>query len=266
MRAGLVIFTFLCMAEATAQSKMLSLRYGYGLYTRQDLTFSPFIHQDGSPLNLGLTYTRAGQLYQFADLSLASFDPILVPSYTYDDDEQTLPHAFLLVNLTYALGKTLPSSRPDYALTIGGFVESDIQPSTYNYAGWSNFGYLASFNLGAWIQSAWTFDTRHHVAGRLMIPLLSWMCRSPYLVNDDEYIENTASHNGVKTFFAYVGDGSLQTLNRMQQLAFLLDYGYDISGRWRIGAAYEARYMFVAKPNHFRSYRNTLFICGSYAF
>jgi hypothetical protein len=244
----------------------LRLDYGLGHYARQDQVFSPFVHADGSGLNTRLSWLRGARLRQFAELEFGSYNPILVPSYTYDSDQQTYPHSFLLVNLTYGLGKNVDIHSSNSALSLGGFVEADVQASTYNYARNGSFGYFASFSLGGWAAYEYTINEKHTVGTRLLLPLVSLVARSPYLVNDDEFIINTYSHNGVKTFFAYLADGKVQTLNKVQQLEVILNYDYKLNDHWSLGAAYAFRFIHATEPLNLVSYRNTIYLSGTYTF
>lgn len=244
----------------------LRLDYGYGYYARQDQVFSPFVHSDGSALNTKVSWQRSARLQQFTELEFGSYNPILVPSYTYDTDKQTYPHSFLLVNLTYGLGKDVGIGARSSALTLGGFFESDVQASTYNYARNGSFGYFASFSLGGWASYSYRINDKHTVGARMLLPLVSLVARSPYLVNDDEFIINTYSHSGLKTFFAYVGDGSVQTLNKVQQAELSVNYQYELNDRWSLGTAYGFRFLHSAEPLSLVSYRNTFYLSGIYTF
>jgi hypothetical protein len=244
----------------------LRLEYGPGYYARQDQVFSPFVHTDGSAINTRISWQRNARLQQFTELEFGSYNPILVPSYTYDTDKQTYPHSFLLVNLTYGIGKDVATIGGSHTLTLGGFFESDVQASTYNYARNGSFGYFASFSLGGWANYSYRINDKHTVGAKVLLPLVSLVARSPYLVNDDEFIINTYSHNGVKTFFAYMGDGKVQTLNKVQQVELNLNYQYKLNDRWSLGAAYAFRFIHSADPLNLTSYRNTVYLSGTYTF
>lgn len=244
-----------------AQHPSLSLRVGPGSFSRQDQIFSPFVHQDWSFINVALQYDWGKKNSHFTALEYGSYDPILVPSYHYgNEDDVTYPHSFTLVNLTYGFGKRLPQQQENQFLTLGGFFEADIQASTYNYAWLGNFGYLAPFSIGFWGEYRRTFAEKHQLTGKFLFPLVSLVARSPYLVNDDEYIENIYSHNGFTTFFAYLGDGKVQTLNKIQQIEMQLGYQYSLSPKWSIGALYAFRFQHVAEPLNYLSYRHTFYL------
>lgn len=244
-----------------AQDPELSLRMGPGVYARQDLIFSPFVHQDWSFTNVALQYDWGQKHHQFTALEYGGYNPSLVPSYTYGTEgDQTYPHQFTLVNLTYGFGKRIQQQNENHRLTLGGAFEADIQASNYYYGPFSNFGYLAPFSLGIWGQWTLLHGEKNEWTGKVLIPLVSLVARSPYLVNDDEYIENTYSHNGFTTFFEYLGDGHLQTLNKIQQLEVQLGFKHHLSEKWAIGGIYAFRFQHVAETLNFLSFRNTFYI------
>ncbi len=252
---------FMYTVSLSAQPASLSLLLGPGSYARQDQIFSPFVHQDWSLLNVSLQYDWGKKNDQFTAIEFGSYNPILVPSYGYgDEDDVTYPHNFTLVNLTYGFGKRLAMAKENRALTLGGFFEADIQASTYNYAWLGTFGYLAPISIGIWSEYTYTLNAKNKFSGKLLLPVVSLVARSPYLANDDAFIENTYSHNGLKTFFAYLGDGKVQTWNRIQQVELQLGYDYALSSAWSIGATYAFRFQHVAKPLPFLSYRNTFYL------
>jgi len=266
-------FTFLVLFSlflvfpiiAFSQQSELSLRIGPGFYDLQDQIFSPFVHHDQSFLNLGLQYDWSKKKDQFIGLEFGSYDPILVPSYTYNDTSVTIPNSITLVNLTYGLGKKMKVKREGDAFTVGGFFEADVEAITWYFA-WANTGgYMAPFSLGIWTEYQYQLTPKSKLTGKVLLPLVSLVARSPYLQNDDEYIQNNFEHNGFKTFFEYLGDGDVKTLNRIQQLEFNLGYQYQLSERWSIGGQYAFRFMHASKPRNFLSYRNTFYLNLAYA-
>lgn len=240
----------------------LSLRIGPGFYARQDQIFSPFVHKDWSFLNIALQYDWGIKNPQFVGFEFGSYNPILVPEYTYgeDNDDETYPHSFTLVNLTYGLGKNLVQKNPKNSIVLGGFFEADVDASNYSYAWVSHFGYMAPFSLGVWGAYQHPFSDKNKLTGKVLLPLVSLVARSPYLINDDEFIENTYSHNGLTTFFEYLADGDIETLNKIQQLELQLGYQHALSEKWSIGGLYSFRFMHASEPLNFLSYRHTFYI------
>ena len=244
----------------------ISLRYGIGHLGKQDLIFSPFVHNAWSAVNIGMRYERKAKLHHYADLSFGTYQPILVPSYTYYDDQRTAPHYFILVNLTYGLGKALRLSNPKATLSVGGNAGINLQPSVYSFGSFSSLGYFAFIGVGAWTKFSYRFSDHHRLDAGLNLPLAGLTARSPYLINDDEYIENTYSHKGFRTLMAFLGDGQFRTLNSVQQADLHVKYTYDINRHWGIGAVYEWQFLHASQPASLIAYRNIFYLTGAFKF
>lgn len=151
-------------------------------------------------------------------------------------------------------------------LTVGGLFAADIQAMNYAYGRTSSLGYYASFGLGAFGKYAYTINEKNNLSASLQIPLFYLMARSPYLVNDDEFIENTYSHSGFKTFMAFIGDGNFVTWNRLQTFDLDLKYTHSLNRRWNLGAAYLFEFVHAVQPQNLLSYRQSLNLSASYCF
>jgi hypothetical protein len=67
-------------------------------------------------------------------------------------------------------------------------------------------GYSGAFTLGPWVDITWR-SGRWTVEGSLTLPLGGWVTRSPYALNDDEFILANKTHNPFVVFGAYFADG-----------------------------------------------------------
>lgn len=246
----------------------LGIDIGAGNIMRQDLIFSPFIHKDFTALNIGLRYERKGKYYQAATIRYSSFDPILNEPYKFTDDGETnttAPHYFSIVDIDYSFGKEVGNTDRSSTI-ISGLFSTDVQALNYSYGRTSSFGYYSVIGLGAVIQKEYSINGRSKITGRFALPLVNWLSRSPYLVNDDEFIENTFSHSGVKTFMAFIGDGQLVTLNKVQTFDLGLTYSFKLNNRWDVGATYLFEFSHTNEPQSFLSYKNSLFISTNFKF
>jgi hypothetical protein len=113
-RQMIAMMLFLLSNTALAQENKntFSLQYGVGYIARQDLVFSPFVHQSTTPLQIGIGYARRAKWRQEIKLRFASFNAALTASYTYRLDganEQRYPHNFTLIDFDYTLGKPIGS-------------------------------------------------------------------------------------------------------------------------------------------------------------
>lgn len=246
----------------------LQLQIGVGNIARQDLVFSPFIHKDLSPINVSIRYQREKKYFQNANLRFALLSPSYKNSYSFIDDGEiktTSPHFFTIVDLDYWFGKSIKETEKS-STKVGIAVNADIQALNYAYGRIGSFGYYSSFGVGAFIHHIHKFNDKNSLIGYVSLPVINWLARSPYLVNDDEFIENTSSHSGLKTFFAFIGDGKFATLNQLQIFDFSANYTYKLNKRWDLGVGYLFEFVHSSKPRNMLSYRNSIFFNTNFKF
>lgn len=254
--------------QQIAKRNALTLRIGGGFIMRQDFVFSPFIHEDFSLMNLRLDYTRKDHFLQKVSLQYANFNPMLEESYEFTvhgEQNTAYPHNFNLIDLDYQLGKKIKETK-NASLAIGGLFSSDIQAMNYVYGRISSFGYFFSFGLGCIGIYERQINVKSKLEATLKLPLVIFLARSPYLVNDDEFIENISSHSGFKTFMAFLGDGQMTTWNKIQTLDFELKYKYSVSERWEFGADYLFELIHMSQPRNLLSLRNSLNLSATFEF
>lgn len=254
--------------QKIASKNALTVSFGPSYIVRQDLVFSPFIHQDLSSTNIGIRYQRKNTFYQNLHLRFSSLKPSFKQSYEFIDDgevKQTSPHIFNIIDLDYWLGKEI-SRREKYTTTVGIAFNTDIQALNYAYGRTSFFGYYSAIGLGAFISQTYIVNGKNKITGQIALPVFNWLARSPYLVNDDEFIENISSRSGIKTFFAFIGDGNFATLNKLQTLDFRLNYSYKLNDRWELGVDYLFEFIHSKEPRNLLSYRNSIFINNTFKF
>lgn len=263
-----LLITFRCFAQETKSENALTLNFGPSYIIRQDLIFSPAIHRDFSLINLGLEYTRKAKFLQVVSLRYANYNPMVASPYEFTDHGESntaYPHSFNIVDLDYQLGKDIKEIK-NATITVGGLFTTDIQAMDYVYGRISSFGYYASLGIGFFGTYERPVNEKSKLAATLKLPLFAWFTRSPYLVNDDEFIENISSHSGFKTFMAYLGDGQMATWNSFQTFDFELKYKYDLSGRWECGAAYLFEFIHMSQPRNLLSFRNYLNLSATFKF
>ena len=259
---------FISFGQETEKKNALALSFGPAYIMRQDLIFSPVIHADLSFLNLGLDYTRESKLFQKVRLRYASFNPMVAEPYEFSvhsDTESAYPHSFNFIDLDYQIGKKLSENQKS-RITVGGLLSADIHALTYVYGRISSLGYYSAFGLGVFGTYGRSINAKSNLAATLQIPLIAWLARSPYLVNDEEFIENISSHSGFNTFMAFISDGQFVTWNKMQTLDLELKYTYSLSEKWDLAAAYLFEFIHVSKPRNLLSFRNSLNLSANFRF
>jgi len=246
---GLLALTTGIQAQDTARNS-LTLSLGPALQHRQDLIFSPFIHESFGFPTIGLSWQKDKAGHTWVEFQGGGFTSGLEAPFTYytdGDEQEAYPHTFTYIHAGVGRGAYL-SSGPKGRSILGASFHGDIQALDNQYGLVSFFGYYASFGVGAWFKRQMYLGPKHRLTWQVELPLVSWVSRSPYLVNDDEFIENIYSHNGFKTFFAYLADGRLTSVHELQRLNAAIAYNYILSPRFDIGATWTLRYMHYSEP------------------
>lgn len=247
-------------AQDSSRYNAAGLDLGAGYLMRQDLLFSPVIHADVSFPVYGFYYVRDAQLFQQVHIKFAGYHPMVDEPYEYllhGETDTAFPHSFTFVDLDYALGKSVMETSHG-RLIIGGTFLSDVQAMYYVYGRISSFGYYAQIGLGGFAQYRHSLGENHLLTATIQLPLISWVARSPYLVNDDAFIENIISHSGVRTFGALLADGNLTSWHQVQTFDVDAQYRYAMSAYWDIGARYTFTFIHMQKPLQLLSFAHTL--------
>ncbi len=253
--AALCIFSclVLCTPAVTAQNHALSLSLGYGQLTRQDLIFSPFVSRGSSPINVGLAYQKSRRWEQEWKLGFSQITAQHKPTFTYtlpgqaDELQHTAPHSFLLADLSYTLGKRI-AVRHKNTWWLFGAVSMDMDAMNYNHARISNFGYFISFDLSVGGKWRYQLSPRHQLTAEARLPLAAWVARSPYLINDDEFIDNIAGHKSLGTILNFIGDGQMMSPIHHQQITLDIGYDFALTRKWQLGLNYQLEQLHNNKP------------------
>jgi hypothetical protein len=262
------LVTLGCLAQKQDKENMLSLSLGSSFIARQDLIFSPMIHKDLTFLNVGIEYTRDAKFFQKAILRYGNFNPMVSTPYDFTihgEAHTAYPHSFNIIDLDYLFGKKVKESQRS-TLVVGGLFVMDVQAMNYVYGRTSSFGYYSLFGLGIFGRHEYTLTKKSNLTTTLQFPLLTLLARSPYLVNDDEFIENTSSHSGFKTFTSFIGDGQLVTWNRLQTFDLDIKYTYDVNDKWQFGAGYLFEFIHSSQPRNLLSYRQSMNFSANFRF
>lgn len=246
---ALLLHTALSFGQDTGHR--FSLGLGLDAIARQDQIFSPFVHQGASLVNACLSWERSGPTAHLLELRFSSTPADRGPAYAYyripEPEQFTIyPNYFTLVELNYGLAKTIPAGRATFRL--GGMLENNVQAMSYGYGPFSFFGYFAAFSAGPWTGLSLPVGRNGAFDAGLQFPLVAWTARSPYLANDDEFIENTASHNGFGTFVNFVADGEINLPDRFQKMTLSAGYRRAAGKRWEFGLVYRLQFIRHTDP------------------
>lgn len=257
-----------CFSQEQNRKNTLSLNYGLAYLARQDLVLSPMIHKGFSFLNVGLEYTREAKLFQKASLRYGIFNPGVSTPYNFTNHGESrtaAPHSFNFIDIDYLIGKNVNESQKA-KLTVGGLFVIDVQPMNYVYGRIGSFGYYSTIGVGLFGKHHYTLNKKSYLTTTLQLPLMSWLARSPYLVNDDAFITNTYSHSGFKTLMSFMGEGQLVTWNRLQTFDLDIRYTYALNQKWNLGTAYLFEFIHSSQPRNLLSYRQSIHLSTTFNF
>ncbi|HPR30393.1 MAG: hypothetical protein KDB85_13305 [Chitinophagales bacterium] len=248
----------------------LSMQYGISHLQRQDLNLSPFIHTGISPVNVLLGWDRSANLEQRLTVRFNMINTKVEYPFTYsspydDDEHTTLPHLFLFLDVNYRLGKVLKESGP-WTLGAGGQWRDRLQIAYYQFALYGQTSYYFTFGLDAWAFARYQIDEKQGLEAELTFPLASWVCRSPYLSLDDQYIYNNYDHSGFKALYNYISQGQLESWGSSQILDLEADYHYMLNEKWELAASWLFSMNLNQDPRPFTSFENGLYFGAVYQF
>lgn len=258
-RAALLLLLLLaCGVAAFAQrpaGHSFSVGLNPGWLQRQDLVFSPLVHHAISPLGVDLRYAARGKWPQTFGLRYVGYRPQAGPAFSYVDDGVTKtagPHVFTFVNADYTLGRSFARNRASIT-TVGVAVNLDVDLLNYAYGRTGNFGYFTSAGVGFFVDREWQMSKGGSFDLQVAVPVIGWISRSPYLVNDDEFIENIADHSELRSLFAFVADGRFRTFTAVQAATLSADYRYPLLSRVHVGLGLRLAALRTDDPRPLRS-------------
>lgn len=276
MKLGLLLFSFLIPVTGIAQentnaSNDLSIQYGLDLIHRQDLLFSPMVYHDLSFKNASLQYSNENiRRWHIASITFALYKARWHDDYEYLSGFEvttytTAPTSITLVGVRYCFLEKIKLTEHG-SWSAGGLADNQINSVDNLYGGFGTFGYLGQFSLSPAARKQLLIGEKQELLLTVYFPLISWVSRSPYALNDDEYMHNNADHNGFKTLLRYIGDGKIQTVNRLQKLNLDVEYNYQWAKRWQVGGIYRMEYLRNTKPKTLTAFRNDLHLKITFKF
>lgn len=267
---GLLLFSQIdLLAQEEAQlgvQKAFVFSIGMGNIKRQDLNFSPMIHQKWSPINVNIMFTKSKKFEQQAYLKFGLYQPIIGSPFDFtsafnEEDNTTGPHVFTLVDINYSLGKAV-IVKDDFKFTVGGRWRNRLQPSSYLFGNAGSFGYYISLGLDVWLNLQYDLNERNQFVVNAGIPLFSYTARSPYKSQNDEYFADSYNHKPFATLINYIQRGDLESWGTSQIFDFDVNYHYQLSEKWDIGMSYWLSMNFNQRPLPFNSIENVFYLTG----
>jgi hypothetical protein len=272
--AMIIVALVICLSGLRAQDETsnsqekptnsIGISWGFGNLKKQDLIFSPFVHQSWSPINVVVDYERSGKLEQRATVRFGNYTSQTGDLFSYIIDGETYPkypHSFVRVDLNYSLGVILKENE-QWKFILGGRFRNRFQISNYDYGPAASFAYHIPIGLDAWFNLRFDPGNKHRFEANLNLPLFSYVARSPYMGQDDQYLEEITVHGDLKVFFEHLKSGEVQSWGSSQIVDLDLRYHFALSDRWDLDAGYLFSMNLNSTPARLTSYEH-LFLIGT---
>lgn len=260
----LTLLALLLCPAAHAQQHRLGIELGGTHLIRQDLIFSPNIHKSTSPLHIGLSWEKGDHSALLLRFSVLSASASAAFDFSHQGETQrSAPHSFLFGDLAYRKGWAFVD-RPEIRILAGFQVGAKIQSLNYQYGRIGSFGYYFQSGVGPFLQASYRWKERNSLTVRASQSALAWIARSPYLVNDDEFIENISSHHTLTMLAELVADGELKNLFHYKDIEAEVNYRRSLSRRWDTGIAYRFGYINVENPRPLHSLQHSALLHLAY--
>lgn len=244
MKPNLFILFIAFSCQLAVSQNALELTYGLQHNQRQDLTFSPLIFKGTAPINLGLSYQRTGKKSQTkAHIDLTGFACRSVAAFEYSkwDEVEPLtvpPSNFWMIGIGADHHRQIGGSGRPITWYAGLSLHAQLGALFYEFGEYGAFGYTTVASLSPSVAGLWKMGEKTSLHCSLSLPLLNWIARSPYAINDDEFIERQSNHRAIKTLLRLSGDGHWASLVQVQAGRFSAKFNRSFQKNWALSLGY----------------------------
>jgi hypothetical protein len=258
-----LIFSTFCMTQLAFSQKYIGLSFGGQYIERQDLVLSPSIYKGVAPLNMQLLYRyNTPRTIKEISIHAGMFSLSANPAFNYIEPEEsktvkTNPSKMLLIEARYTYLRRFSDKNP-FNWAIGGVLDNQIIGHFQEYGYGSAFGYTTVSALSIAGQVHTAVGQKGQLSLRMFTPIVSWVGRSPFALNDDAFIENLKSHRTLKMIGYFIADGSVQLPNVFQKINGQIIFTHKLSHRFQLNLSDEIEIVRTKQPRPLNNWRNQL--------
>jgi hypothetical protein len=229
----------------------IDVAWSVGGRARLDRVMSPLVHGAFTPFGGVFAYRWRGP--KAALTTGFEFDSVpgrSGPTWEYPIEggtASTWPSSWVTVRIPVGWGVDVVRSDA-WAVVVGGLFDARIEVLSWSYAVTWTTGYSGAFTLGPWLDVRWAPHPRWTIEASLTAPLAGWVARSPYALNDDEYIAANQSHNPIVAFGAYFADGHAAWIGTYQAVRTRMGAAYAFHDRLSITLAWRFEVLHDPSP------------------
>lgn len=255
MNSKLVLLLITLSCQSAASQNSLELTYGLRHYQRQDLTFSPLIFKGTAPINLGMSYQRTGEKLQTkVHIDLAGFACRSVAAFEYSKWDEvgplTVPPSnFWMIGMGVDHLRQIRGSGRPMTWYAGLSLRAQLGALFYEFGEYGAFGYTTVAALSPSVAGVWKMSEKNSLHFSLSLPLFNWIARSPYAINDDEFIERQSNHRAMKTLLRLSGDGHWASLGQVQAGTFSVKFNRTFHAKWALSLGYDFSLLRAQDPH-----------------
>jgi hypothetical protein len=255
---SLLIFQVCTGYAQTPAVTSWSVALGSNVFARQDQTFSPFVHSGSGGLAARVSFQHFRKWEHQAELAFAATSFSKFPTFRFytpeiKDEAQTgAPHQATMLDVGYSVGHVL-WSRPKHRWSAGIFTDLDVDALYYVHARISHFGYFIAIHGGLWTRWRYTPHPKHQLALTGHLPVLAWVAHSPYLINDDVFIEQASNHKTLTILGNFIAGGAVKNMSQYQRATLDWRYHYAWRKKWKVGIAGQTTWMHLKSVKPIRS-------------
>ncbi|MCB9196518.1 MAG: hypothetical protein H6598_09865 [Flavobacteriales bacterium] len=246
-------------------SKEIKVNWGLSNDHLQNDNFSPLVYSSSSVVNFGLGFliekkTKHNISAYFHSNKMAYQDYVFETPFTIEGEkEKTYPHVFDAFRLRYDF-RIRQLTKDKYSLELGVSSENTLQQYRYFFGSASYFGYYFMFSGAAYLKGYLNLPKDRKVSLYANLPFVSYVSRSPYLQQNDDYFENNYEHRALKSLFGYINDGHFQFPNELRAFDITAEFIYPLKEKLIMTFGYSLYYNQNINPQNFILIRNQLII------
>lgn len=225
------LLLFLLLSDALAGA--VEARWGTVGRWRHDEVFTQAPYAGLSPVHLGLALDVGEATRHRLDLGFDLVAARAGAPYGADrtDGEPFVVGASPFARVDLRWTSTWTVAGP---LRVGFAVHDRVDTTSYDHGFVGVFGYTAAFGVGPAVAATWSLTDRVRVDLGADAPLVAWVARSPYAMNDDAYIRAIASHRPLAMFGALIAGGAPTTVDRLQAARAGAAISVELDPRWAL--------------------------------
>lgn len=101
-------------------------------------------------------------------------------------------------------------------VALGGGPDVDLNTASYAFGRGGMFTYFSAIGANVDVEVGGAVHPDHRLDLAVSVPVVAWVSRSPYAINDEQYIASVAAGSGVGGVFALIGRGRMTSWEARQ--------------------------------------------------